>query len=248
MQKPIFAAALLLLAGACAERAPGDIDAIIIANTKARGGAAAIEGVRNIRTRIEIKEPTFEVMGDYRAKDGAMRIDIYSDGARVFSEGLDADGGWQQQGAGAPFTEQSAAGKAALGHGIEFNLFGLHQLAARGHTLALDGDETIDGIAYKVIKVTLSDGFETFLYLNPANGMVERRRDIRALHPDVDATQKLIENRYYDFEDYCGVKSSSRSEQVDATTGEIMQTTKVLSQACNLSDDDLAIERGAAVD
>lgn len=230
---------------ACTTANPS-LESLLRSHTEARGGAKAFEAVENLRTEVEIVEPTFTVRGDYRARDGAMRIDIYAEGARVFSEGVDGDGPWQQNGEGAPVTVTSAEGRAALLHGIEFNLFGLHQLRSRGHSLSLAGKEVIDGTSYEIVKVVLNDGFETYLYINPETSMIERRRDVRALHPDADPTKKLIENQYFDFTPYCGVMTPSSSRQTDASKGEELQRTKVISQECNLSDEALEIGRPGA--
>ena len=198
---------------ACTTAAPS-LDALLRSHTAARGGAEVFDAIENLRTEVEIIEPTFTVRGDYRARDGAMRIDIYADGARVFSEGVDSEGSWQQNGEGAPVTATSDEGRAALLHGIEFNLFGLHELKARGHSLSLAGAEALDGATYHVIRILLSDGFETFLYLNSETLMIERRRDVRALHPDADPTKQLIENQYLDFTPRCGIMSPASSRQI----------------------------------
>ncbi len=244
--KLLFPLLSVVWATGCASSPPGNLLALIERHTAARGGAEAIEAVRNLRTRVEILEPSFSVTGDYRAMDGQMRVDIYADDALVFSEGVDAAGSWQQNGAGAPITETSDAGRAALLHGIEFNLFGLHQFDERGHILSLEADETLDGIAYRVVKATLSDGFETYLFINPTNSMIERRRDIRALHPDADPKKKLIENQYFDFTDYCGVLNSASSRQIDVGSGVELQRTTVISQECNIPEEALQIPRDAA--
>lgn len=241
-----LAASAAALTAACTSAPANPLDETIRRHTEARGGAAAIDAVKNIRTEVEVIEPGFTVTGDYRARDGAMRIDIYADGVRVFSEGVYEGRSWQQGGAGAPVTATSDAGRAALLHGIEFNLFGLHQLEARGHALSLEGEETVDGAAYKVVKVTLGDGFETYLYINQQTSMLERRRDIRALHPDADPTEKLIENLYFDFTDYCGVLSPASSRQIDVRTGEELQRTRIIKQDCNLSEEALQLTPDAA--
>ncbi len=241
------AALVTALAISCAPKPSDPLAAIIAQHTEARGGAAAIEAVRNVRTKVEIVEPTFQVTGDYRATEGRMRIDVYADGRRVFSEGVDASGAWQQPGADAPISDASEAGKAALLHGIESNLFGLHQLAERGNRLSLEDGEVLDGVAFRVIKVTMADGFETYLYINPQTSMIERRRDVRALHPDADPATKLIENQYSDFRKSCGVMNSFASRQVDVRTGEELQTTRVVEQRCNLDDQALEIPRGVVV-
>lgn len=236
------------LAASCGDAPDDDLTELIARHTQARGGASAIEAISAVRMEVEIEEPGFTVTGDYRATADMMRIDIFDKGKRVFSEGVDENGAWQQMGKDAPFELSSEKGRAALLHGIEFNLFGLHQLAARGHSLVLLGDETIDGIAYKVVGVTLADGFETFLYINPESALIERRRDVRALHPDADPSEKLLETIYFDFARRCGVLSPASTRQIDARTGEELQRTRVARQVCNVSGDALRIERDALVD
>lgn len=249
--KPLVRSAAALAAAltiSCAPKPADPLAVLIDQHTEARGGAAAIEAIKTVRTKVEIVEPTFQVTGDYRAMEGRMRIDVYADGQRVFSEGVGDEGAWQQSGADAPVSEASEAGKAALLHGIEFNLFGLHQLAGRGNTLSLEENEVIDGVAFQVIKVVMADGFETYLYINPDTSMIERRRDIRALHPDADPATKLIENQYADFRKSCGVMNSFASRQVDVRTGEELQTTRIVEQRCNLGDQALEIPRSIVVD
>lgn len=246
MPSCLAAVAAAALVASCATSPK--LDQLVRRNAEARGGVAAIEAVENLRTKVEIIEPAFAVTGDYRARDGAMRIDIYADGARVFSEGVDESGSWQQNGSGAEITETTAEGRAALLHGIEFNLFGLHELPLRGHKLTYAGEELLDGVNYSIIKIALSDGFETYLYLHPDTAMIERRRDVRSLHPDVDATEKLIENQYFEFDQRCGVISPASSRQIDARTGEELQRTKVIRQDCNLSEEALEMGRPADAD
>jgi hypothetical protein len=233
---------------ACASTPRDPLAELLERHTAARGGSHAIEAIRNLRTQVEIAEQGTTITGDYRATAEHMRIDVRVGGERVFSEGVDARGSWQQDGAGAPLRETRPEGEAALRHGIEFNLFGLQQLAGRGHRLRLEPDEILDGVGYRVVHVRLADGFETWLYVNPANWMIERRRDVRALHPDAEPTAILIESRFTDFRPMCGALFAGASSQVDARTGALLQTTRTLAQECNLPDSQLALPREAAVD
>jgi hypothetical protein len=72
-----------LLCGACATPARDPLEALVTRHTAARGGAAALDAIRNLRMRVEIVEPAFTVIGDYRATDGLMRIDVRAGEARV---------------------------------------------------------------------------------------------------------------------------------------------------------------------
>ena len=213
--------------------------------TDTRGGARAIERIETIRTRVDIAEPGFTVVGDYRAtRSGLMRIDIYMGAQLVYSEGIDAAGAWERNGGmSAPAIDVSGAPEAALAHGIEFNLYGLHEYDARGHEIALEGEEEIEDTVYQVLRIHLEDGFETYLYVNPETHRTERRRDVRALHPTSDPEERLLEMVYTRFDEACGVWDVSRSFQRDVVSGEQLQETRRLSQSCNLPEAELNLDR-----
>lgn len=220
------------------------VDDLIARNVMARGGAAALDAITTVRTVVEITEPTFTVVGDYRATtSGRMRIDVFAKDVRVFSEGIDRAGAWQRRGGDAQVTPSSDAGRAALLHGIEFNLFGLHRFAARGHTVTLEGRDRVDDVDYDVLQVTLQDGHQTWLYLDPHTGQIARQRDVSALHPDVNPDAHAAETVSEDFTTYCGVGVAARSRHIDLTSGATVQTTRILSQECNVPEEALGIPR-----
>ena len=241
-------AAAFLMATGCAEAPdtePGlTADEVIARHVEAVGGADAIDALENIRIRPEVIEPEFTIVGDYRAtRNGRMRVDIYIGSERVFSEGIDADGGWQQAGTNAPFVETTPIARAALAHGIEFNLFGLHDLEARGHRASLFGREEIDGVNYYVIHLAMEDGFERYFFVNPENWMVERYRETSALHPDIDEEERPAETIQSNFQEVCGVVRPFDTQKIDRETGEEIQRTRALSVDCNLDPDSLNIGR-----
>jgi hypothetical protein len=220
------------------------VDEILARHIAALGGADAIEAIQNIHIRPEVTEPGFSVQGDYRAtRDGVMRVDIYADGDRVFAEGIDFQGGWQQQGDGAEITEISEAGYAALARGIEFNLFGLHDLAGRGHSADIYGRETVDSVDYYIIHVTMVDGFERYFYISPANWLVERTREVSALHPDLDPEERAAETLHYNHQRHCDVLMATETRKIDLLNGEQTQHTQVQSIECNVDPSTLGIER-----
>jgi hypothetical protein len=218
-------------------RPPGEeIDDLIEKHTAARGGRAAIESVQTVEIRLRIAEPKFTVEALYRAsRAGQMRIDVFSGGKRVYSEGYDGQGGWQLAQSAERATDLNASGTAALRHGLEFptNLRGLHEMRTRGHQLALIGRELIDGTNFYAVELRLQDGFVTYLYLNPATYLIERQRDIRALHPDADPTQKWIERRFEDFRRAEGRMVAFKGSETNLRTGELLQTTEILELRTN---------------
>lgn len=233
-------------AAACAPR-PLDLETVLARHTEARGGAAALDAVRTLRNEAEVVEPSFTVRGPYIASaEGLMRVDIFADGQCVVSEGIDRAGAWSWQQGGAP-EPASPAGAAALQHGVEFNVFGLHRFAERGHTLTLVGEEALNGAPCHVIKVVLSDGFETYRFIDANTWMMAGSRDVRAVHPDVDSTEIVLGNEFSDFRPVDGVVSSFAWLQRNLTTREVVQRGTVLSLAYNpaLTDADFDRNRRA---
>ncbi len=204
------------------------MDEIIERNTEAMGGRAAIEAVQSVEVSLHITDPDFEVDGIYHAaRPGRMRIDIIDDGQRVYTEAFDGQRGWQwQQGKGEK--DESAKGTAALRHGLELpgHLYGLHELRGRGHQIELVGRERVDGIDYYVLRLTLSDGYATSLYVDPQTWRITRRRDVRPLHVDVDPTPTTIEQRMSDFRQVAGVWFSFANTETDLKTGKVLESTK----------------------
>lgn len=228
---------------------PGlSVEQVIDRHVEAIGGGDAIDAIRNIHIQPEIVEPDFTLLGDYRAtREGRMRVDVFIGGERVFSEGIDGDGGWQQAGDGADFTDTSPLARAALERGIDFNLFGLHDLAARGHRASLFGREEIGGVNYYVIHVAMDEGFERFYYINPRTWMIERHRETSALHPDIDSEARPAETIESNFQEFCGVLRPTETRKIDRETGEEIQRSRALMIACNLDPGSLHIGRNERV-
>jgi len=206
-----------------------DLDSLVARHVEARGGAKAIEAVRTFECELHIEEQAFAVDGRYVAtRDGRMRIDVSMDGTRVFTEALDHGRSWSWS-PDTGVSEGSPQGSAALRHGIEFpfKLFGLHEMAARGHRLELQGRETVDGIGYHVLRLTLDDGFQVTYYIHPESWLIERERSRRALHVDVDPTPEWIETIYSDYRPVDGVLYPFKQVERQVSTGDILSTGTV---------------------
>ena len=72
-----------------------------------------------------------------------------------------------------------------------------------------------------------ADGDETSLYVDPETWRITRRRDVRALHPDVDPQPTTIESRKSDWRQVDGVWFAFGGEDIDVKTGEVIEITKV---------------------
>jgi hypothetical protein len=206
-------------------------DEIIGEVTRSAGGLRSAQAISALVYRLHIKEATLEVDANYFVdRRGRMRIDVYSGDKRVFTECHDGTKGWQMDDAGVA-KETSASGRAALWHGTQYpgQILDLSELRARGHQIAFAGTETIDGVAFEVLQLTLSDGFRTFQYIDPATHRIARARDVRAPHPDVDPKKITIETTYSDWRAVDGVVRPFVSVQTDLATGKWLQTATVQS-------------------
>jgi len=235
--KAFAIACLAMLAAGCASApAKPELDRIVDQHVAARGGRAAIEAVKAVRIALTIQEADSRVDADYLAsRDGRMRIDIVQNGGTVYSEGIDAQGAWQWVENNAVSGPSSASGAAALQRGLDAPMIlrGLHELPARGHVLTLLPSERIDRIDYHVIRVRFVDGYVTRYYVNPQTWLIDRRRDTRPLHPAVDATPTQIEERYFDWREFGGVRYPVRTTQVDLASGKQLQLTLTRSLTVN---------------
>jgi len=218
------------------------LEDLIDKHTTARGGRRAIESIRSLEAKLRIEEPTTTADGLWRVdRAGRMRIDVFVDGRRVFTEAFDGERAWQQPGGAERGAPASVAGTAALRHSgqLPTNILGLHEMTSHGHHLELAPREEVAGVSYHVIVLTLDDGFQTRYYLDPATLMIVRARVRKALHPDIDPAVTTIETVWSDFRQIAGVRFPFRATETDLTTGELLQTTTLL---------DLRSPSGAAAD
>jgi hypothetical protein len=250
MPKRLFATLIiLLLPGGAAAQAPMTLERLVAANTQARGGSAAIESVHALDLELEISEPGFTVTGHYRAtRDGYMRIDIFADGERVYTEAVGPQGAWQMRQGETEGSPESEAGAATLRRGIIGNLYGLHELAALGYTLAFRGTRTIGGVDYWAIEKQAPDGFSETLLLDKASDLIACELDTSALHPDLDSGKDAFETRRLDYQPTAGVLFFRRSVKRKRSSGEIVQTVRVRSVAVNPALDEALFRRPQSSD
>lgn len=229
------AAALLVALGA----APGPastpdtgltLEELVRRHTVAVGGETALDSIRSLRADLRITEPAYTLDGVYRVdRRGRMRIDVFAGDERVYSEGYDGTRGWQMGPDSASLRETDPEATAALWRGTQYpnNVLSLADMEERGHDLELVGREAVAGTDYHVLRLTLSDGFTTRWYVHPETWLLERRRDIRSLHPDADPIERPIETVWSDFRPVAGVLRAHRSVQVELASGDTLQRTGV---------------------
>jgi hypothetical protein len=205
-----------------------DLDTVLRNHARARGGTAELESLTTMLSEAVIIEPSFTVTGRYiAAANGRMRVDVFHEGNRGFSEGIDENGAWTWPGGQPSPSPASVVAGATLARGVEFNLHGLHVYPARGHAVTLLGRRTIAGVAYYELHLRLRDGYETFRYVNPETWLIDRYRDTRALHPDVDPTEVLIETENSDFRRVGGVVTHFAWTERNVSDGATLQQGEV---------------------
>jgi len=236
-----------LLAGTPAPpRQAPTVDEVISRHTAAVGGRRALEAVHSVSFTLRITEPHSAIDAVYVAdRQGRMRIDVYAGGQRRYSEGYDGRAAWAWHHGAIQGEAESAAATAALRHGVQLpgKLFGLHELRGRGIAIDLAGREALAGTDYFVLRLTFPDGFATHLYVNPETFLIERQRDRRAVHPDLDARATWLETQYSDFRTVGGTVHAFRDQQIDVRTGEVLSTTDVRSLQVNVALDTTAFAR-----
>lgn len=210
------------------------LDPLLACHDRAVGGPA-LRAVQRVEYDLSIEEPGMSLRGRYRAVregiGGRMRIDVFADDTRVFSEWWDGKRAWQlPQDADKPVVSR-VDGSEALRHGLEQpgHLWTLADMPKNGHSLALEGRDTIGGVAYHVVKLTLADGFANWYWLNPGTCQIERSRNFRAFHPDQDAQRKWIETVFNDFRTIRGVTRPHRERTIDLASGATIGTGRILA-------------------
>jgi hypothetical protein len=221
---------------------------VVRRNTLARGGAAALDRVRTTALDVQIFDSGMTLTGRYAANvEGLVRMDVYSSGKLVGSEGIDADGVWIL-GPEGPRPSVATGAANALKHGAEDRLFGWHRFEERGHKLRLMPPIILSGVPHEVVEIRYSTGHTSFFYVDTSTWQATRRRDQRAYHPDVDSSSRRVETRMSDFEAVSHVMAAHRTEDFDLDSGSLLSINRVLSRRVNprLPSDYFARQRRAS--
>jgi hypothetical protein len=216
---------------------------IIMKNTDAVGGTAAVEAIHNLRMKLHIVENRLNAKAVYVADDlERMRIGIYAGDQRIYTEGYDGKQAWRLSKGETRGESEGRDATAALRHGVELpgKIFWLYQLREKGAKISLERTHVIEGTRFFVLRVTMRDGFVVHLYLNSKSYLIERMRDKRALHPDIGPDTISLGSLYSDFKKTDGVVRAFKDQQVNLRSGAVLSTTDVESVQVNiLLDPDL---------
>lgn len=215
---PLLAALLLLPFSLVAAESPAcsmTLDEVLAEYAAARGGAQAIESQHALRIQSTNHEGKWNPIFDYRVmKPGYMWIQATYDDGEVIFEGYDGERGWEKWGEKPAEYVSGDAGKA-LNQGAmsPVHLYGLHHMEGLGAKVTLKGCETVGIENFYVLRVLSAFGTDIDYYLNGKTFWLERSRTTRPLHPTVDPTPIVIEERWSDFRFVEGVLHPFRLEQ-----------------------------------
>jgi hypothetical protein len=220
---------------------------IIARNQQAVTRGQDTSGIRSLEITLAMQDSGQTLDADYKVtRDGRMRIDILKDGKRVYTEAYDGHRGWDLgQDGSVPEVDPHGA---TLWHGTQFpgQIFTLKDMAAQGHKLKYLGREPVDGIDYYVLKLTLSDGFETYRYVNPDTWLIDRGRDYRAFHPAVDGRETWVETAWRDYRQVKGLLYAFASSNTDLMSGKRLATQRVKALKVNPQFDPATFSMPAA--
>ncbi|HEX4300963.1 MAG TPA: hypothetical protein VH327_08845 [Gammaproteobacteria bacterium] len=231
----VFLGLLAFTAAVSALPAPGaDLGTIVANNQRVVTRGQDTSGIDTLEIALTMHDSGQDFDADYKVtRNGRMRIDILKGGKRVYTEAYDGHRGWDlgKDGSAAVVDPHGDA----LWHGTQFpgNIFTLKDMQANGHKLEYMGRERLEGVDYYVLKLTLSDGFVTYRYVNPKTWLIDRARDFRAFHPAVDGHQTWVETASSDYRPVEGLMYAFLSTNTDVTNGKQLAIQKATSIKIN---------------
>ena len=219
---------------------------VIQRSLESLGGEKALRSLENLAMEIQMSESGQQLIARYRStRSGLMRIDVYVDGARVFSEGIDEKGSWEQAGEAAPIAVTTPDARNALTHGVDYLFSGIWLASERGNEAEWLGSQSVQGQDYQVVRLSFPDGFRTYFYINPDSWLIERQRDERAYHPSADSTRTTVEKIFSDWRSVCGVRLPFKQSDRDLRAEMKLSDSVIVLAHCNLPREKLEIGRPA---
>lgn len=221
------------LAGCTSANATGgdDLAALLAANLDASGGDAAVRAVANLWRRR-----TPQMFTLIAPPESVIVVLLDESGKLLYAEGSDGDTAWEDVADGKGRLAVSGRPAAALHNTMQrpWNLMPLAHAASRGHQIELAGEETVDGVLFDRVRLTIGDGTgdgrSTEYFIGRASRLVERARDVRRLHAYEEEAQPL-ESVWSDFRNVGGIILPFVEVERNYKTGEVVAGGEALLDA-----------------
>jgi hypothetical protein len=194
-------------------------------NATATGGRMRLDSLHavvTLRTRTSLtslKLPHFVLVEGFD-----------STGSVSYAEGYNGRQAWEQTRRDSVRRVVSGRPEIALRRVVQWpgNVLPLYRVAAFGHTLELEGIDTIAGVLYYRLRLTLADGFSRWYFVNAETFRIERARDTRELHAN-DGNTRAIETVFSDYREVDGYWFPFTVIERDIRTGERLFGRTVLA-------------------
>lgn len=144
-----------------------------------------------------------------------------STGSVAYAEGYNGHRAWEQTRRDSARRIVTGRPEIALRRVVQWpgNVLALYRVPDFGHSLALEGTQTIDSTVYYRIRLGLKDGFTRWYYVNAKTFLIERARDTRELHAN-DGNTREIETVFTDYRLVDGYRFPFTVYERDVRTGE----------------------------
>lgn len=234
--KKILLGMLTLVAISCAAQTA---DQIVEKYTKYMGGYDAFKKVQSakITGTVAIQGNDFPVTIQV-INDRAFRLDVDVMGQAVTNSYKDGKG-WKVNPFGGFETPTDVAGPELTDFKSQANLMGsLMDYKALGHTIALDGEENVNGVkAYKIKLTSKEDGRVTNYFVSTSDYSLLKTSSKR----EMEGTEVEVETFVSNFKEFGGVKFAMLKEQ--KINGNLTQSITYSNIELNVTVDEKVFDK-----
>ncbi|MDP3909398.1 MAG: hypothetical protein Q8Q14_03320 [Gemmatimonadales bacterium] len=189
---------------------------ILERNATALGGRARLDSLHSV---VTLRTPTS--LTSLKLPHFVLVEGFDSAGSVVYAEGYNGRQAWEQTRRDSARRVVTGRPESALRRVVQWpgNVVALYRLPEFGHALKLEGTERIASTVYYRIRLTLSDGFVRWYFVNAKTFLIERARDTRELHAN-DGNTREIETVFSDYRPVNGYRFLFTVFERDVHTGQ----------------------------
>lgn len=213
-------------------------------NATALGGRARLNELQSVVTLRTSTSLTSLKLPHFVLVEG-----FDSTGSVTYAEGYNGRQAWEQTRRDSIRRVVTGRPEVALRRVVQWpgNVLALCRMSEFGHSLQLEGTETIESAIYYRIRLTLNDGFMRWYFVNAKTFLIERARDTRELHAN-DGNTREIETVFTDYRWVDGYRFPFTVFERDARTGERLFGRTVVAMFPNADIPDSLFDPGVRSD